>query len=174
LRAGDAVTSVGGESAEGLIARRLAEQAAGASAAERLLAVTRLFDGPRDSDVAVAFRRDGEARERTVGLRRESRTRAPSFEVRGAGRGVRIVRFNVFTPEAAAQFARALVGELKGARAIVLDLRDNGGGEAEAMADFASTLLPAGLSLGRFTDREGRSEERRVGKEGRARGSRSV
>ena len=75
LRAGDAVTSVGGESAEGLIARRLAEQAAGASAAERLLAVTRLFDGPRDSDVAVAFRRDGEARERTVVLRRESRTR---------------------------------------------------------------------------------------------------
>jgi len=156
LRAGDAVTSVGGESAEGLIARRLAEQVAGASAAERLLAVTRLFDGPRDSDVAVAFRRDGEAHERTVVLRRESRTRAPSFEVRGAARGVRVVRFNVFTPEAAAQFARALVGELKGARAIVIDLRDNGGGEAEAMADFASTLLPAGLSLGRFTDREGR------------------
>src|SRR5205085_3161514 len=110
LRAGDAVVSVGGEEAEDLIARRLAEQAAGTSAAERLLAVTRLFDGPRDSEITVAFRRDDGARERTVRLRREARTRTPSFEVRGATRGVRVVRFNVFTQEAAAQFARALVG----------------------------------------------------------------
>jgi carboxyl-terminal processing protease len=79
----------------------------------------------------------------------------PSFEVRGGGRGVRLVRFNIFTPEVAAQFARSLRGELKDARALVIDLRDNGGGEAESMADLASTLLPAGLSLGRFTDRTG-------------------
>ena len=44
---------------------------------------------------------------------------------------------------------------MKDARALVIDLRDNGGGEADAMADLASTLLPAGLSLGRFTDRAG-------------------
>ncbi|HLM58563.1 MAG TPA: S41 family peptidase, partial [Pyrinomonadaceae bacterium] len=38
----------------------------------------------------------------------------------------------------------------------VVDLRENGGGEADAMADVASALLPAGLSLGRFTGRDGR------------------
>jgi carboxyl-terminal processing protease len=65
------------------------------------------------------------------------------------------VRFNIFTPEVAAQFARALKEELKGARALVIDLRENGGGETQSMADLASTLLPAGLSLGRFTDRTG-------------------
>ncbi len=68
---------------------------------------------------------------------------------------MRLVRFNIFTPEVAAQFARALKDELKGARALVIDLRDNGGGETQSMADLASTLLPAGLSLGRFTDRTG-------------------
>lgn len=155
LRAGDAVLKVDGEPAETLIARRLAEQDAGDSASARLVAVSHLFDGARDSVLTVNFRRPGESRERSATLRRETRTHKPSFDVRRTD-GVRVVRFNVFTPEVAAQFARALGGELKGTRALVLDLRDNGGGEAEAMADFASTLLPSGLSLGRFTDREGR------------------
>jgi carboxyl-terminal processing protease len=156
LRAGDEIVSVDGTQAEALVERMLASQAAGDSKSARLLAVTRLFDGQRDTYVTVAFRRAGETRERTVVLQRETRTRKPSFEIRGERDGVRVVRFNLFTPEAAVEFARALVGKLKGARAIVIDLRDNGGGEADAMADFASTLLPAGVSLGRFTDREGR------------------
>jgi len=155
LRAGDEIVSVDGVPAEALVARRLAEQSAGDSKSARLLAVTRLFDGQRDTYVTVAFRHEGEGRERSVVLQRETRTRKPMFEIRSE-RGVRVVRFNLFTPEAAAAFARALVGKLRGARAIVIDLRDNGGGEADAMADFASTLLPAGVSLGRFTDREGR------------------
>jgi carboxyl-terminal processing protease len=156
VRGGDAILSVDGVPTLTLIERRLAEQAAGDSASARLLAVTRLFDGPRDSAVSVTFRREGEARERSVVLRRETRTRRPLFEIRSERDGVRVVRFNIFTPEVATEFARSLVGKLKGARAIVIDLRDNGGGEADAMADFASTLLPAGVGLGRFTDREGR------------------
>jgi carboxyl-terminal processing protease len=156
VRAGDEVLSVDGESVASLVARRLAEQAAGDSRAARLIAVTRLFDGPRDSSATVVFRRAGEERERVAHLRREPRTRLPAFDVRRKDGGVRLTRFNIFTPEVAAQFARALGGELKDARALVIDLRDNGGGEAEAMADLASTLLPAGLSLGRFTDRDGR------------------
>lgn len=156
LRAGDAVVSVEGEPAASLIARRLADADAGDSTTARLVAVTRLFDGPRDTTLAVVFRRAGETRERNAALRREPRTRLPSFDVRSAGGGARLVRFNIFTPEVAAQFTRALGDEMRDARSLVIDLRDNGGGEAEAMADLASTLLPAGLSLGRFTNREGR------------------
>jgi carboxyl-terminal processing protease len=156
LRAGDEIVSVDGVPAETLVAQRLAEQSAGDSKSARLLAVTRLFDGQRDTYVSVAYRHAGDERERTVVLRRETRTRKPTFEIKSERDGVRVVRFNLFTPEAAAEFARALVGKLRGARAIVIDLRDNGGGEADAMADFASTLLPSGVSLGRFTDREGR------------------
>ena len=155
LRAGDAVLRVEGRPAEAIVARALAEQGAADSKSARLVAVSRLFDGPEGSPVRVAFVRAGETREREVVLTRAARTRLPSFEVRGAGGGVRVVSFNIFTPESAAQFARALQGELRGARSLVIDLRDNGGGEAESMADFASTLLPAGLSLGRFTDRAG-------------------
>ena len=155
LRAGDTLLALDGEPAARLLARRLAEQGAGDSAAARLVAVSHLFDGPRDSVVRVTFSRAGEREERRAALRREPRTRLPSFDVRGVGHNVRLVRFNIFTAEVAAQFARALRGELKGARALVIDLRDNGGGEAESMADLASTLLPAGLSLGRFTDRTG-------------------
>ena len=155
LRAGDAVLGVDGETAASLVARRLSEQGAGGSRAARLAAVSRLFDGPEGTTASVTFARAGEARVRAALLARERRARMPSFETRGLGRGARLVRFNVFTPETVARFARALRDELKGARALVIDLRDNGGGEAEAMADLASTLLPAGLSLGRFTDRAG-------------------
>ncbi|HEX8503118.1 MAG TPA: S41 family peptidase [Pyrinomonadaceae bacterium] len=154
LRAGDAVLALDGEPAAVVVARRIAEQG-GASGASRVLAAGHLFEGERGTSVRVTYARPGERRAREALLRREPRTRLPTFEVRGLEKGVRLVRFNIFTPEVAAQFARALRGDLKDARALVIDLRDNGGGEAESMADLASTLLPAGLSLGRFTDRAG-------------------
>lgn len=155
LRAGAAVLALDGEPAMRVVERKVAEQSAPGSASARLAAVARLFDGAPDSYVRVTFARAGEKREREVTLRREPRTRLPSFDVEEEEHGVRLVRFNIFTPEVAAQFARALRGELKGARALVIDLRENGGGETQSMADLASTLLPAGLSLGRFTDRTG-------------------
>ncbi|MFL6337049.1 MAG: S41 family peptidase [Pyrinomonadaceae bacterium] len=156
LRAGDAVLALDGEPVTSLLKRRLAEQnAAAASSSARLVAVAHLFDGAPDSYVLVTFARPGEKRAREVSLRREPHTRLPSFDVEEEGHDVRLVRFNIFTPEVAAQFARALKGELRGARALVIDLRDNGGGETQSMADLASTLLPSGLSLGRFTDRTG-------------------
>lgn len=155
LRAGDAVLALDGERAALLVERRLSEQNSPDSAAARLVAVAHLFDGAPGSQVRVSFTRAGEKREREALLRREPRTRLPSFDVEEEEHGVRLVRFNIFTAEVAAQFARALKGELRGARALVIDLRDNGGGETQSMADLASTLLPAGLSLGRFTDRTG-------------------
>jgi carboxyl-terminal processing protease len=155
VRAGDAILSVDGANVQTLVARRLADAGAGSNAPAHLAAVTRLFDGARDTTAAVVLRRAGQTRERVVRLRREPHTRLPSFDVERKGDGVRVVRFNIFTSEMSAEFVRALRGELKAARALVIDLRDNGGGEADAMADLASTLLPSGLSLGRFTNREG-------------------
>ena len=155
LRAGDTVLALDGEPAPRLVERRALEQGSASVSSARLNAVAHLFDGPRDSYVRVTFARAGEQKEREAVLRREPRTRVPSFDVEEEEHGVRLVRFNIFTPEVASQFARALRDELKGARALVIDLRDNGGGETQSMADLASTLLPAGLSMGRFTDRTG-------------------
>lgn len=159
VRAGDTVLSLDGETVEALVKRRLSEQTSAPTPSSRLLVVARLFDGPRDTQVTAVFRGGGStarARDKRVRLRRQVQTRTPSLQVLGAGRGVYVVRFNIFTWEIAGQVARALKGELRDARALVIDLRDNGGGETEAMADIASLFLPAGKSLGRFSDREGR------------------
>jgi carboxyl-terminal processing protease len=156
VRAGDAVLSLDGEPVAALVARRLAEQTSAPAATARFLAFTRLFDGPRDTEVSVVFRGGERAREKRVRLRRQLQTRTPSLQVLGASRGVYVLRFNIFTWEIAGQIARSLKGELRDARALVIDLRDNGGGETEAMADIASLFLPAGRSLGKFSDREGR------------------
>ena len=156
VRAGETVLKVDGEAASSIVARRAGERATASSVATaRALAVARLFDGPRDT-LAVVSLRAANGREKSVRLRRELRTRAPELEARMAGRGVGVVRFNVFTQANAAAFARAMREELRGARAVLVDLRENGGGETEAMTDIASLFLPAGLGLGRFTDREGR------------------
>ena len=42
---------------------------------------------------------------------------------------------------------------------IILDLRGNGGGDAEAMADVVSPFLEDGTGLGKFVDRSGASFE---------------
>jgi carboxyl-terminal processing protease len=44
---------------------------------------------------------------------------------------------------------------LRKARGVIIDLRSNGGGDAEAMADIATTFLPESTGLGQFTDRLG-------------------
>lgn len=153
IRAGDIVTSIDGAPATAILAQRLREQA-GATTSARVYAVAKLFDGPRDSFVYVTFR-TADAREQTARLRRVLLTRPPALNVRRAG-DYSVVRFNAFTPEIATAFVRKLRDDLQDVRGLVLDLRDNGGGEAESMADIASVFLPAGKSLGRFTDRAGR------------------
>lgn len=156
VRAGDVVVSIDGEPALEILARRLREQL-GAAVDERLpraYAVARIFDGARDSFAAVVFRTDA-GRERSVRLRRASQVRAPSLRVWRAG-GYGVAQFNAFSAVIAGQFARSLKQNLRGARGLVLDLRENGGGDAEAMTDIASAFLPVGTTLGRFTDRRGR------------------
>lgn len=146
LRAGDRVLSVDGEPAASLLKRLASESRAAAS---------RVFDGAAGTDAVLRVVREGRA-PRTVALRREWRTRAPVFDARREG-AWGVVSFNLFTPETAAQLARALKGELSGARGLVIDLRENGGGDSEAMTDAASLFLEPGRSLGRFTGRGGRA-----------------
>ncbi len=154
VRAGDELLSVDGEPAAALFARRNVEVAASAADKNaRREALAHLFDGPRDASVNAVFA-DERGRTKTVLLRRMWAERAPAMHVRRAG-AFAIIDFNTFTQEIALQLTRALRTDLRAARGLVLDLRDNGGGDAEAMTDIASAFLPAGTSLGRFTDRAG-------------------
>jgi carboxyl-terminal processing protease len=159
VRAGQVLSKVDGEPVGALVARRADEGvSASTPTAARLSAIVRLFDGDLDTTVALTLSDEGGGRERVVRLRRTARTLAPRLEVRRVG-GVAVVSFNLFAQEIATSLVRALRDDrrLSKAGGIVVDLRENGGGEAESMIDAASAFLPAGTPLGAFTDREGRT-----------------
>jgi carboxyl-terminal processing protease len=158
VRAGDALLSIEGEPVATAFARRLTEEVgASTDLAARQQAAARLFKGARDTFVTAVFSRgDTRAGTRSVRLRRVLQSRPPTFSVQKS-EGFAVVNFNMFVPEIASELMRALrKGELRGARGLVMDLRDNGGGHAETMTDIASAFLPQGTNLGEFTDREGR------------------
>lgn len=155
LRAGDVVLSVDGEPAEAIFARRLNEQGGSSTeAAARLRAMAGLFTGADASTLRVSWL-DDRNKQRSATLKREWREHSLELRVRRIG-GMGVVEFDAFTPAVAVALLRALTGELRGARGLVLDLRSNGGGEAQAMIEVASAFLPAGTDMGRFTDRKGR------------------
>ncbi|PYS47250.1 MAG: hypothetical protein DMF68_16545 [Acidobacteria bacterium] len=152
VRAGDRVTKIDGEDALRLFARRLKEQAGSSTlAAARVQAMSKLFDGKQDTSLNVSWT-GFDGLERTATLRRDWSERNMGVRVRRAGK-VGIVEFDVFTQASAVDFMRALMDRLRGVRGLIIDLRNNGGGEADAMAEVASAFLPHGMSLGRFTDR---------------------
>ncbi|MGI9105073.1 MAG: S41 family peptidase [Pyrinomonadaceae bacterium] len=159
VRAGDMLLSIDGEKAATSFARRLGEEVgASTSAAARQQAAGRLFQGARDTFISAVFtsdRHDGRAT-KSVRLRRALQTRPPALRVQKI-EGFPVVNFNMFMPEIASELMRALrKDEVRAARGLVIDLRDNGGGQAETMTDIASAFLPQGTNLGVFTDREGR------------------
>ncbi|HJR08966.1 MAG TPA: S41 family peptidase [Pyrinomonadaceae bacterium] len=163
VRAGDELLSIEGEPVAEVFARRLTEEVgASTDVAARQQAASRLFKGTRDTFVNAVFRRadDGArasaATTKSVRLRRVLQTRPPALSVQKT-EGFPVVNFNMFMPEIATDLMRALRREeLREARGLVIDLRDNGGGHAETMTDIASAFLPRGTNLGEFTDREGR------------------
>ncbi|MGB7922482.1 MAG: S41 family peptidase [Pyrinomonadaceae bacterium] len=155
LRAGDSITRVDDEPALAVFARRLIEQqGASTVAAARLRAMATIFDGARETTVRVGWV-DAGGKERFTSLRREWRKRESVLRVRRVS-GYGVVEFEAFTQTITVDLMRALADRLRGLRGLVLDLRNNGGGEAEAMTEIASAFLPAGKNLGRFTDRAGR------------------
>jgi carboxyl-terminal processing protease len=67
------------------------------------------------------------------------------------------MEIDAFTNPIALSFASLLKEKLKDVFGIIIDLRSNGGGDAQSMADIASAFLRDGFSLGQFTDRSGSS-----------------
>src|SRR6185503_3190211 len=70
-----------------------------------------------------------------------------------------IIKIDAFTQSLALEFTKALPGMIDGVQGIILDLRSNGGGDAEAMADVVSPFLEDDSPLGKFVDRSGASFE---------------
>jgi carboxyl-terminal processing protease len=129
LKAGDLVIAVDGKSL------------AGTSSAE----ATTQIKGPAGTTVRLTLRSGGH--ERTVELKRQ-KVEIPvvqSSMKKAGGQDVAYVSLASFTAGAHGQVKQAVTGLLnKGAKGVVLDLRDNGGGLLDEAVLISSIFLPDG------------------------------
>lgn len=154
VRSGDVIETIGGESASALLERRLREQTSSTARAAQLLALASLTDGPPETTVEIRWRGTNNRKHQAT-FRREWHERNFALHTHQLGKGIVVVEVDAFTQALAFEFRLAVRERLAQARGIVLDLRNNGGGDATAMAEFASAFLPAATRLGQFTDRQG-------------------
>ena len=156
VRPGDVIETVNGETALTLVQNRLANLSGVAGASSRFRVFAKLLDGPAATSVEVSWRgKDG--KQKSARFDRYWQQRELGVRVRRERGEYEVIEIDGFTKPIAASFARTLKQNLSGARGLILDLRGNGGGDAEAMSDVASSFLGIGSSLGQFTDREGTS-----------------
>ena len=155
VRPGDVIASVNGEPASSLIQRRLTDQSRlSARAAASLRVVASLTEGAPETSVELQWQgKNGKVK--SARFQRHWRQRQLGLRIRSERRKYAVIVIDAFTQTIARDFARAFREKLQGVRGIVIDLRENGGGDAEAMAEIASTFLGPGISLGQFSDRWG-------------------
>ena len=157
IRPGDAIVSIDGVPVEDFISNRLETFGRRRDAPTRSRTIATLLDGQAGTSVKVGWtNRDGKAK--SAVLQRYWMQRNLGFSNQRRGK-VAILKIDAFTQSVAVEFSKALPKVLAGAEGIVLDLRSNGGGDAEAMADVASLFLDDGINLGKFADRSGASFE---------------
>jgi carboxyl-terminal processing protease len=156
IRSGDKIISIDGEPVLSVYSRLLKEATSASTVvAARSQAIGNLLDGPQGTFVKVGFV-SADGKERTALLRREVRERRAELRVRKIKDGYIVVEFSAFTDQIASEFANAVKDKLSNARGIIFDLRNNGGGEVDVMADIASIVLPPGKDLGKFINRQGK------------------
>ena len=157
IRPGDSIVTIDSVPVADFIANRLKNLGSRLDAPTRSRTVATLFEGQTGTFVKVGWTtRDGKLK--SAVLPRYWTQRHLGFSVYRKGK-VAVLRIDAFTQSVALEFSKALPDVLDGAQGIILDLRYNGGGDAEAMADVASLFLDDGINLGKFADRSGASFE---------------
>ena len=157
IRPGDVILSIDDVPVADFVSRRLEASGLTRDADARFRTIATLFDGPAATTVKVGWSsRNG--KHKSVVLQRYWSQRLLGFNNQRKG-NIAVLRLDAFTQSVALDFSKSLPEALEGAEGIVLDLRFNGGGDAEAMADVASLFLEDGINLGKFADRSGASFE---------------
>ena len=156
IRIGDEIVSVDNLSVREFIRRRL-ENLGSSDDRTRYRTIASLFDGPAGTSVRVGWT-TRDKKQKSAVLQRYWSQRQLGFSMQRKGK-LAILKIDAFTQSLALEFSKALPSALEGAEGVVLDLRGNGGGDAEAMADVASLFLDDGINLGKFADRSGASFE---------------
>ena len=154
VRIGDVIETVSGKAVASLIKDRLSILTAPVSASARFRIFAKLLDGAPGTSVEVGWKtKDG--KHKFARFDRDWKQRELSVRARREQKDYAVIEIDAFSKPIATAFARGLMKKLSGARGVILDLRANGGGDAEAMTDIASTFLGSESNLGRFTDRFG-------------------
>jgi carboxyl-terminal processing protease len=157
IHPGDVIASVDGVPVAEFVKTRLANLGSRVEGPARYRSIASLLDGQPGTSVKIGWTtHDGKSK--SAVLPRYWTQRHLGFSTQRKDK-VAILRIDAFTQSVALEFSRALPDVLDGADSIVLDLRYNGGGDAEAMADVASLFLDDGVNLGKFADRSGASFE---------------
>ncbi|MCU0490195.1 MAG: S41 family peptidase [Chloroflexaceae bacterium] len=139
LRAGDIILQVNGENASDWTVADLSEK----------------VRGPRGSSVSLTLLREGEANPITVSVTRD-KIEVPNVTWSMLANQVAMVRLNSFGQDSADEMRAALrEAQQQGARALVLDLRNNPGGLLREAVDIASQFLPQGTTVLLEENREG-------------------
>jgi carboxyl-terminal processing protease len=157
IKQGDVITSVDDVPVAQFVAQRMRNSGLVDEGNIRHRVIANLFDGPSGTSVKFGWiTRNG--KQKSTVLQRYWSQRNLGFNNQRKGK-IAILRLDAFTQSVAIEFSKNLAEVLDGAEGIVLDLRGNGGGDAEAMADVASLFLDEGTNLGRFADRSGAAFE---------------
>ena len=157
IRQGDVITSVDDIRVAEFVRQRIRNFGFVDGGNIRHRVVANLFDGSAGTNVKIgSITRNG--KHKSTVLQRYWSQRNLGFTNQRKGK-IAILRIDAFTQTVALDFSRDLPAFLEGAGGIILDLRGNGGGDAEAMADVASLFLDEGTNLGKFADRSGASFE---------------
>ncbi|MEP6718366.1 MAG: S41 family peptidase [bacterium] len=151
IRPGDLIDSVDGQPVASIV--KLRTTIAASTAAQRARVFAGIFDGLVGTSLDLKWK-DKQGRERYGSFHRYWQQREFGLAVNRENGNV-VIDVDAFTKPIADSFAREVKAKLKGAHGVIIDLRNNGGGDAEAMAEMASSFLGAGVSLGEFTDRYG-------------------
>jgi len=157
IKPGDVLLSLDSTPVDDLLQARLKDYGSKINDSIRYRAIAAILDGPVDTVVELRWRtRSNQVK--SARLRRYWTQRELGFSSFRKN-GIAMIKLDTFTQPIALDFARSLPKMVGDARGLILDLRTNGGGDAEAMNDIASLFLPDGTSLGVFADRAGASFE---------------
>ena len=157
VRVGDLLEAVDGEAVSSLLKKRLDDLPEPAGASSRFRVFAKLLDGLPETSVEISWKgKDGKKKSARFVRHWEQR----ELGLRGGREAnIAVIEIDAFTRPIAYTFTHLLKAKLAGARGVIIDLRNNGGGDAEAMADVASAFLGEKVGLGQFTDRSGSSFE---------------
>lgn len=157
IRSGDVLTRIDNTPAKEFIKRKLQIPGLASDASARFRAIANVLEGPAGSSVKIDWQsKDGTTK--SAAFTRFWNQKRLGFGSQRTGR-IAVIKIDAFTQSLALEFTKALPKIVAEAEAIILDLRANGGGDAEAMADVVSPFLEDGTGLGMFVDRSGASFE---------------